>query len=161
MAAGLIGFCVQFGVGHLQQAIDIRFSVPSDPAAMTFVRVLVEKAAALCGFDDKQIGGIVLAVDEACTNIIRHQYENRHDERIDIAVIADEADGRLRFIIRDYGPTREADDFRGRDLADVRPGGLGLHLIRQIMDTVEYSPADGGGMQLELAKGVPAGVEGQ
>ena len=140
----------------MAQMTSINLSVMSEPAAMTFVRTLVEKAAELCGFDDKQIGAIVLAVDEACTNIIRHQYDGRNDGRIDITAESDEVGGVLRFVIRDYGPLRDASLFRGRPLDDVRPGGLGMHLIRSVMDTVAYSPAEGGGMQLELVIGVPA-----
>jgi anti-sigma regulatory factor (Ser/Thr protein kinase) len=123
---------------------------------MTVLRAMVEKVAQLAGFDDEEVGHIVLAVDEACTNIIRHQYEGRCDERIDIEVRSDEAAGRLELVLRDYGPVRDPSLFRGRPLEEVRPGGLGLHLIQKIMDEIEYSPAPGGGMKLRLAKTVGA-----
>lgn len=136
-------------------ATRIELSLSSDAAAMIFVRTLMEKAAELCGFDEKQAGGIVLAVDEACTNVIRHQYDGRGDGRIDLTAEVDEAAAALRIIIRDYGPLRDAALFHGRRLDEVRPGGLGLHLIRQVMDEVKYSAAEGGGMRLELCKRVP------
>ena len=41
---------------------------------------------------------------------------------------------------------------RGRELDDVRPGGLGVHLIETAMDEVEYSQPDGGGMEIRLRK---------
>lgn len=134
----------------------INLSLLSDPAAMVFVRTLIEKAALLCGFDDKDTGAIVLAVDEACTNVIRHQYNDRYDGRIDIAVESDEQAGLLRVVIRDYGPVRDASLFRGRSLDELRPGGLGLHLINSVMDKACYQPAEGGGMRLELLKHIAA-----
>ena len=133
----------------------IRLSVPSDAAVMTVVRALVEKMASLAGFDDLQRSRIVLAIDEACTNIIRHQYEGRPDGRIDIETRLGDADGRLDFVLRDYGPVRDPESFHGRDLDDVRPGGLGIHIIREVMDSMQYRPAPGGGMQLLLGKAVP------
>jgi anti-sigma regulatory factor (Ser/Thr protein kinase) len=119
---------------------------------MIVVRALVERMAQLAGFDDGQVGRIILAVDEACTNIIRHQYGGRHDQRIDIEAWVDPCKGRVRFTLRDYGPSRDPRLFRGRDLAEVRPGGLGMHIIRDVMDEVVYEEAPGGGMQLRLCK---------
>ena len=133
----------------------IRLSVPSDAAVMTVVRALVDKMASLAGFDDQQRSRIVLAIDEACTNIIRHQYEGRPDGRIDIETRLGDADGRLDLVLRDYGPVRDPKSFHGRDLDDVRPGGLGIHIIREVMDSMQYRPAPGGGMQLLLGKAVP------
>jgi len=130
----------------------IQLSVPSDPACMTIVRALVDKMAEVAGFDEDQVFRIVLAVDEACTNIIRHQYGGRHDQRIDITADLGSGGERFQVVIRDYGDVRDPDQFKGRDLRDVRPGGLGVHIIREVMDEVEYSAAPGGGMQLRLCK---------
>jgi len=130
----------------------IRVSVPSDPAYLGIVRALVECVARLAGFAEPEVSHVVVALDEACTNIIRHQYEGRRDERIDIEALLDLEAGRVQFVLRDYGPVRDPKHFRGRDLADVRPGGLGLHIIRKVMDEVEYSAAPGGGMLLKLCK---------
>jgi anti-sigma regulatory factor (Ser/Thr protein kinase) len=136
----------------------IRLSVPSDAAVMAVVRALVDKMASLAGFDENQRGRIVLAIDEACTNIIRHQYGGRCDGRLDIETCLCMDKG-LEFVLRDYGPTRDPALFRGRDLADVRPGGLGIHIIREVMDSVEYGDAPGGGMQLRLRKAIPASTD--
>ena len=131
---------------------DIRLSIPSDPACMTIVRALVEKMARRAGFGEEQVDRIILAVDEACTNIIRHQYGGRRDERIDIATSLDAGNGRLEFVLRDYGEQRDPNGFFGRAIEDVRPGGLGIHIIKEVMDVVEYGAAPGGGMQLRLGK---------
>ena len=42
-----------------------------------------------------------------------------------------------------------------RDLEDIRPGGLGVHLIEEIMDSVHYEHRDGGGMRLTMRKRIP------
>jgi len=132
----------------------IRISIPSDSAYLALVRTLIDKAARLVGFAEDDVGQIVLAVDEACTNIIRHQYDGRPGERLDLGLRLDERAGRIELTLRDYGPVRDPELFRGRDLEEVRPGGLGLHIIRQVMDEVDYAPAPGGGMQLRLVKAV-------
>lgn len=136
----------------------IRLSVPSDAAVMAVVRALVDKMASLAGFGEADRSRIVLAIDEACTNIIRHQYEGRTDGRLDIETCLCMDEG-LEFLLRDYGPQRDPALFRGRDLKDVRPGGLGIHIIREVMDSVEYSDAPGGGMQLRLRKAIPAATD--
>jgi len=130
----------------------IHLSVPSDPACMAIVRAVVEKVAGAAGFSEEETGQIVLAVDEACANVIRHQYEGRRDQRIELDARLDARRGCLEFLLRDYGPVRDPALFRGRELAEVRPGGLGLHIIRKVMDEVEFTPAQGGGMQLRLCK---------
>lgn len=134
----------------------IQLSIPSDPACLAIVRVMIEKVAVLAGFEDSQVDRIILAVDEACTNIIRHQYEGRSDERIDIQARFDGEARTVEFVLRDYGQVRDPSLFCGRAIQDVRPGGLGLHIIREIMDEVQYSAAPGGGMRLRLAKAAAA-----
>lgn len=131
---------------------DIRLSIPSDPACLAIVRFLIERIARLTGFEDEQTDHIILAVDEACTNIIRHQYDGRRDQRIDVTVVAADPGRRLEVVLRDYGQVRDPACFAGRDLDDVRPGGLGVHIIQEVMDEVQYTAAPGGGMQLRLVK---------
>jgi sigma-B regulation protein RsbU (phosphoserine phosphatase) len=59
----------------------------------------------------------------------------------------------IEFRIRDHAPPVTLDDWRPRDLEDLRPGGLGVHFIRQIMDEVAYLPTlDGAGNLLSLKK---------
>lgn len=79
---------------------------------------------------------MVLGVDEACTNIIRHAYGLREDQ-----LIALSCEGRsdcVRLRLRDYGnqPTEEALRRRCRNV--IRPGGLGLIMIRNAFDHIDY-----------------------
>ncbi len=79
---------------------------------------------------------MVLGIDEACTNIIRYAYGNAEDQLIRLTL--ERAATALRCRLRDYGCPLDACKLNGRALEVVRPGGLGLHLIRQAFDNAYY-----------------------
>jgi anti-sigma regulatory factor (Ser/Thr protein kinase) len=79
---------------------------------------------------------MVLGVDEACTNIIRHAYHLRDDQLISLSLEASPRCIRMR--LRDYGKQTEAHAMKGRAHDLIRPGGLGLHLIKMAFDKVDY-----------------------
>ena len=58
----------------------------------------------------------------------------------------------FRIDIHDYGRFVDPDEIRSRPLEAVRPGGLGVHLMKSTMDTVEYRPNDHGGTTLTMIK---------
>lgn len=95
-----------------------------------------------------------MAVDEACTNIIRHCYEGRCDRPIELTCTL--AEDRLVVTLRDEGVPFDPGQVPPRDLDEVRPGGLGLPLIRRIMDEVDYRPGAESGTELILTKYRPA-----
>ena len=79
---------------------------------------------------------MVLGVDEACTNIIRHAYELRADQPIALSMEGLRTCVRMR--LRDYGAQVPVQRMRGRDQDRIEPGGLGLHLIKAAFDQVDY-----------------------
>jgi serine/threonine-protein kinase RsbW len=79
---------------------------------------------------------MVLGVDEACTNIIRHAYHLQDDQLISLSLEALPHCIRLR--LRDYGKQTETHAIKGRSHELIRPGGLGVHLIRTAFDKVDY-----------------------
>jgi serine/threonine-protein kinase RsbW len=79
---------------------------------------------------------MVLGVDEACTNIIRHAYQLREDQLIALSLEAQPDCVRLR--LRDYGKQPIPDKLRRVRVNIVKPGGLGLYLIRNAFDQVDY-----------------------
>lgn len=82
---------------------------------------------------------LILAVDEAVTNIIKYSYQGRKKGKVSIELNHDK--GAVVFKIRDYGrPFRENLDVSGCDNNNLNPGGLGLILIKKIMDEVKYCP---------------------
>ncbi|MCC7518052.1 MAG: ATP-binding protein [Verrucomicrobiae bacterium] len=122
----------------------------SHPAQMSEVRARVRAAAQEFGFDENTVMRLVLAVDEACTNVIRHAYKGESQHLIELDLEAGDDVWEVR--IRDYGEQCPPEQLKGRDLDDVRPGGLGLHFIRQAFDEVHYDCACEKGTLLILRK---------
>jgi len=87
-------------------------------------------------FSERQRLLMVLGVDEACTNIIRYAYQLRDDQPISLSVEA--LRNCIRMRLRDYGEQTMLHRLRGRPHHALRPGGLGLHLIRNAFDEVNY-----------------------
>ena len=79
---------------------------------------------------------MVLGVDEACTNIIRHAYDLRYDQLIALSLEARQDCVRMR--LRDYGMQPPAEALHRRRDNVIRPGGLGLMMIRNAFDQVDY-----------------------
>ena len=108
----------------------------SHTANLALMRNFLRKFLARHPFSEKQRTLMVLGVDEACTNVIRHVYDLRDDQPIALSVEALNTCVRMR--LRDYGEQTPADQMRGRAHNQVKPGGLGLHLIRNAFDKVDY-----------------------
>ena len=87
-------------------------------------------------FSEKEQMLMVLGVDEACTNVIRYAYQLRDDQPIALSMEGLRKCIRLR--LRDYGDQTPPDEMRGRNQDTIKPGGLGLHLIRNAFDEVNY-----------------------
>ena len=87
-------------------------------------------------FSEKERTLMVLGVDEACTNIIRHAYELQDDKPIALSLEVKRDCVCLR--LRDYGRQKAPEEMRGRSHDRIQPGGLGLHLIRSAFDKVDY-----------------------
>ena len=79
---------------------------------------------------------MVLGVDEACTNVIRYAYRLREDQLISLCMEGLRNCVRLR--LRDYGEQVVPHEMKGRSHDIIKPGGLGLYLIRKAFDEVDY-----------------------
>lgn len=135
----------------------IRLQLVSDPIYLSGARELVGSVAKRLGFDDLQCSKIALAVDEALCNIIRHGYERATDRPIWISLWPVEAtpDGRrtgLKVVIEDEAKQVDPSEMKGRDLADIKPGGLGVYIIKEVMDDVRWERRDSSGMRLTMTK---------
>ena len=108
----------------------------SHTANLALMRNFLRKFLARHPFSEKQRILMVLGVDEACTNVIRYAYELRDDQPIALSV--EKLSTCVRMRLRDYGEQTPADQMRGRAHNHVKPGGLGLHLIRNAFDKVDY-----------------------
>lgn len=119
----------------------IKLVLPSDPRYLSVVRGAVERFAALLEFGEEDCRWITLAVHEALTNVMRHAYHDRHDQPIEI--FFRERDGGFEVLMVDHGQGVRPEQLSGRALEDVKPGGLGTHMIREIMDEMDYAPLEG------------------
>lgn len=128
----------------------------SDPIYLCGVRELVIHTAKRLGFSDKDAGQIALAVDEALVNVIRHGYDRCCDGRIWLSISPRRGPGgeveSLSIVIEDEARQVEPCNIKGRSLDEIRPGGLGVHIIRQVMDDVCYAKREGSGMRLSMIK---------
>ena len=113
-----------------------KFEFTSHTANLALMRSFVRRFLARHPFSEKQRTLMVLGIDEACTNVIRYAYDLRDDQPIALSVEALSTCVRMR--LRDYGEQTPAHQMRGRNHAEVKPGGLGLHLIRNAFDKVDY-----------------------
>jgi serine/threonine-protein kinase RsbW len=146
---------------------DLKLEMVSNPAYLCGARELINQIAKRVGFSDSQACQIALAVDEALINVMRHGYEKRPDGRIWVSVqplSGDPSEG-LRVVVEDEAKQVDPATIRGRSLDDIRPGGLGVHIIREVMDEVVYEKRGEVGMRLILTKRLQgkdaAGAPGQ
>lgn len=106
------------------------------------------------GFDECSTELMVLALDEACTNVIRHAYGHAcRPVSLEMTALRT----KVRLVLRDYGRSCDPARIKSRALDDIRPGGLGVHIIRQAFDTVSYLPQRRG-TRLVLEKARPGGA---
>ncbi|MBI1749939.1 MAG: ATP-binding protein [Acidobacteria bacterium] len=145
-------------------AFSLKLELPSHPQVLSVVRSAVQQFACVVGFNEEECRSIILAVDEALANIIRHAYDDRYDQTIELTcrrlgpdlgsdpgTPLDQVRDGLEFVLIDHGRPAAPEQMKSRDLNDVRPGGLGIHLITQIMDQVSYEPRENCN-QLRLVK---------
>lgn len=138
---------------------DIRVELLSDPAYLSGARELISSVCKRLGFDDLTCSKVALAVDEALCNVIRHGYKYAEDRPIWISLWAlrnagGEAEG-VRLVIEDEADPVDPARMKGRELEDVKPGGLGVHIIRDVMDEVNYESRGPVGMRLTMIKRMP------
>ena len=135
--------------------VELRF--PARPDRMTLVRSTVRGAAVFCGLDPATTQEIVLAVGEACQNVMQHAYTGLVTGDILLTILRN--DDALVLRVTDFAPPIDLSKVRSRDVSEIRPGGLGVHFIEALMDSavLRHCP-DGTGNILEMTKrmGVPA-----
>ncbi len=138
---------------------DLHLTVRSDPKLLGSIRSLVRSWVDSWDVDVKTADEVVLAIDEACTNAIRHAYEGRCDGSVELTLHA--AEEHLEFQVSDKGVPCPAECTEHRplqppDVDDLEPGGLGIQLIHKVFDEVDFCPGESGGncvtMKLKRSK---------
>ena len=131
----------------------LRIELLSQPRFLAGVRATINAVSERLGFDHLMSSQIALAVDEAVCNVIRHGYGCAEDGRIWISVWAlDAPSPGMCIVIEDEAKQVDPQAIKSRPLDEIRPGGLGVHIIHNIMDQVEFTKRQQGGMRLEMIK---------
>lgn len=118
------------------------------------VREFVMLAARQFGFSEEESSKIVLAVDEACTNVIKHAYQNAPDRSIQIEIMPDGKTFQVSVIDegKSFNPNSAKMPDLKQHLSNFRRGGLGVYLMRTLMDKVEYNYSPGKRNEVRLIK---------
>ena len=128
--------------------------VQSDPSLLQALRGLVRAYARSRGFNANTVDNIVLAVDEACANSIRHAYSGCVNHALRLCL--GEEDDSIVIEVSDEGRPAPREKFEKRlteppaDSQDVKPGGLGIPLMQEIFDSVEFDCGETQGNRVRL-----------
>lgn len=129
-------------------------TVESRTERLIAVREFVSAAAKDFGFSDEEVSKITLAVDEACTNIIKHAY--KYDPAKTIVVTIRGVNGSFEIAItdtgKDFNPMAVPSPDMKEYLSHYRRGGLGMYLMKSLMDKVEYRIQPGQRNEVLLTK---------
>jgi anti-sigma regulatory factor (Ser/Thr protein kinase) len=123
--------------------------LPSDPQMLSVVRAAVERLTEITGFSPPECRSITRAVDEAVANVMRHAYNSEPHKRIDLSckriqgVVNGKQREGLEIQLLDNGLPFDKKKLTARSLDEVKPGGLGLHFMRDSMDVMEHSRVKG------------------
>ena len=129
-------------------------NIESRTERLIAVREFVSEAARAFGFNDEEVSKIALAVDEACTNVIKHAYKFDPNRKITITV--KKGNGAFEVAIKDTGKHFNPSQIQAPDmkeyLSHYRRGGLGVYLMKSLMDKVEYDIKPGKQNEVRLTK---------
>ncbi|MBA2737140.1 MAG: ATP-binding protein [Pyrinomonadaceae bacterium] len=138
------------------EAIERKFmlKVPSSTENLALIREFVGSIAQQSGFDTSDIGKLELAIDEACANVIEHAYG--HDISKEVIIRATLDDETLRIDVEDTGRGFDPELIEQEKLEQLvnkrRSGGLGMRLMKTLMDEVHYEIEPGKKNELHMVK---------
>ena len=130
----------------------VRLEVPAKSEYLSLCRLVLSGIARIHGIDDETLADLKLAVTEACSNAIRHAYDEDAEGTVELAI---DVQGRpahdrgrrrgTRASISSEAPPRVFED-------EDHEEGMGLAIIRELVDGLELAPMDGHGSRLRLTK---------
>ncbi|MCI0342901.1 MAG: ATP-binding protein [Planctomycetales bacterium] len=127
---------------------------PRDAQSLATLRAAVAAFARGAGLAEEAAGEVTLAVGEACANAVEHARSgDPAGGRLKLRLATGE--GELRVTVEHYCRTGDIPRIRGRDLGDVRPGGLGVHCMEKLMDRLEFEAEPDGWAAVRLVRRLP------
>lgn len=142
--------------------INLKLEMLSQPRYLSGARELVAAVAKRLGFSERACGQIALAIDEALCNVMCHGYDRDPKGVIWLSIeplgghTPETSATGIKVIIEDEAKQIDPAKIKSRDLDDVRPGGLGVHIIQEVMDSVSFEKRKLKGMRLSLEKNINA-----
>jgi len=127
----------------------LKFFVPGKPEYVGTVRIAISHVAANAGFDIESIDDIKVAVSEACTNIIRHSHDHS-DFSYEVGVERDEKG--LTITVVDCGVGFDTDEYIEPVPGQTQGSGMGIYILRALMDEVEIRSEVGVGTNIRMKK---------
>lgn len=123
---------------------------------LSVIRDFISENALSAGIDEAVVDKIMLAVDEACTNIIKHAYKSSPEGEIILTIDYDE--NKFTITIIDYGKSFEPERVPLPNLQkyykEHKVGGLGMYLMKSLMDDVKYTSIPGKYNRVLLSKNI-------
>lgn len=137
-------------MSKIKKLLALKF--PARSENMCNVRQKLREVLASCSKSETTTNCIVLAVGEACMNIIQHAYGK--EEQGDIILEVEKQGDNMTFRLTDFAHHKtRAEQLKSRPLDEIRPGGLGCHIINEIMDEVQLVECKSGcGNVLQMKK---------
>ncbi len=136
---------------HLQEEVLLAEQFKASAGELKQIRHKIMQVAEEVDFDQACCQQIILSLDEAITNIIRHAYKNIKDGEIELEI--KKQNKTLVFYLRDFAPEVYDSSIRPRDLSNPLPGQMGINFIDTVMDSWEFAtPKDGYGNLLIMKK---------
>jgi len=130
--------------------------LPANSENLDIIRKFVSGIAENIGFDEENIYQIELAVDEACANVIKHAYRNTNTSPREISVTVKEKVDRIEIAIADKGVGFNPNTLKIPNMDEylkrMKPGGLGVHLIKTLMDKVTFHIKPGVRNEVKMVK---------
>lgn len=127
------------------QSVKHSMILPNDVQEIPQLAAFVDEFCESCGIDMSTTMSLNLALEEAVVNVMDYAYPA--GSKGDVFIDAESKDDMLTFVIRDNGtpfdPTKTGEVDTTLSVEERPIGGLGIHLVRTIMDAVEYSYTNG------------------
>lgn len=125
---------------------------PADPATLREMRGQIRDIVTATGACAELTEAIVVALNEACMNVIQHGYHGNAQGEYELRVLHDKNRHAIIFELLDHAQPVDKTKIKSRSLEDVRPGGLGVYFIQQLMDEMEFCvPPEGYGNLLYMS----------
>lgn len=128
----------------------IHINITARPENLKQIRAMMARVTSAAALSEADAGAVILAVDEACSNIIKHCCKDDPTRSIDVTITLDKES--LCVTMVDNGESFDIKSIKPRNIEEIKPGGLGVHIIREVMDVVEYSHTPEGLNQVKLVK---------